>query len=82
MPRNYPPAFMTLSTLCEHLDLGERSVEELVRTGVLPRPLARRGKRLWVWRDCEQALLKLRQERDEEEAAARMRTTIQKMVGR
>lgn len=52
----YPPPFMCLSTLAEHICLSERAIEQWVSDGRLPPPKTRRGKRLWRWTEVVQYL--------------------------
>ncbi len=45
----YPPPFMDLRTLAEHICAGERSIERWVSMGTFPKPRLQEGKRLWEW---------------------------------
>ena len=45
----YPPPFMGLRLLAEHVDLGESTIEDLVKRGMFPKPRKVGGKRLWEW---------------------------------
>ena len=56
---NYPPPYQDMATLCEHLSLSARTIEDWVKTGKLPRPIDTGGKRLWKWKDVEAAMAKL-----------------------
>lgn len=47
----YPPPFMDLATLAEHICLGESTIEKHVREGTFPKPTTfQGGKKLWAWK--------------------------------
>lgn len=51
------PAFMACSTLAHELDVSETTVHEMVRRGVLPRPVKlSSGCARWCWDDVQRAL--------------------------
>lgn len=52
----YPPPFMDLPTLAEHICAGESTIEHWVKQGFLPPPKKVGGKRLWRWKDVERSL--------------------------
>jgi predicted site-specific integrase-resolvase len=52
----YPPPFMDLRTLAEHICASERSIENWVKMGTFPPPRMQGGKRLWRWKDVERHL--------------------------
>jgi hypothetical protein len=52
----YPPPFMDLATLAEHICCGESTIEKWVKEGILPEPRKVGGKRLWRWKEVEQHL--------------------------
>lgn len=52
----YPPPFMGLRTLAEHIDASESSIENWVKMGTFPKPRLQGGKRLWRWKDVERHL--------------------------
>lgn len=52
----YPPPFMDLRRLAEHICASERSIENWVKTGEFPAPRMQGGKRLWRWKDVERHL--------------------------
>ncbi len=52
----YPPPFMDLATLAEHVCAGETTIENWVKTGQFPAPRLQGGKRLWRWKDVERHL--------------------------
>ncbi len=54
--RHYPPPFMDLATLSEHICSGESTIENWVRTGIFPAPKKVGGKRLWQWKEVERHL--------------------------
>lgn len=65
MPPDRPPAYVSRSTLARELDMSESTVDEMVRRGVLPRPLRlSSGCVRWRWATVELALdsLSLRME--------------------
>lgn len=49
----YPPPWMDISTLCEHVCLCENTVDAWVKAGALPPARLRRGKRMWKWSEVE-----------------------------
>jgi len=54
------PAYVSRSTLAEQLDMSESTVDEMVRRGVLPRPLRlSNGCVRWCWASVEAALASL-----------------------
>lgn len=55
-----PPAYLSRSTLASQLDMSESTVDEMVRRGVLPRPLRlSNGCVRWSWAAVEAALASL-----------------------
>lgn len=53
-----PPAFMSVATLARELDCSESTVHEMVRRGVIPRPIKLSGGCVrWHWPDVQQALI-------------------------
>ena len=57
MPSDRPPAYVSRSTLARELDMSESTVDEMVRRGVLPRPLRlSSGCVRWRWASVELAL--------------------------
>lgn len=58
--RARPPSYLSRSTLAAELDVSESTVDEMVRRGVLPRPLRlSSGCVRWSWQAVEQALSSL-----------------------
>lgn len=55
-----PPAFLSRASLAAELDMSESTVDEMVRRGVLPRPLRlSNGCVRWSWAAVESALASL-----------------------
>lgn len=55
------PLYMNKRTLAEALDCSESTVDEMVRRGVLPRPVKlSAGCVRWCWRDVDNALASLK----------------------
>ena len=53
----YPPPFMDLATLAEHICCGESTIEKWVKEGNFPKPVTPPGgKRLWRWKEVEKHL--------------------------
>lgn len=52
----YPPPFMDLPTLAEHICAGESTIENWVKMGTFPKPKLQGGKRLWRWKAVERHL--------------------------
>jgi predicted DNA-binding transcriptional regulator AlpA len=52
----YPPPFMDLATLSEHICVGESTIESWVKLGQFPAPRKIGGKRLWQWKEVERHL--------------------------
>lgn len=60
LPDLRPPSYVCRATLARELDLSESTVDEMVRRGVLPRPLhLSAGCVRWCWKDVENALAAL-----------------------
>lgn len=78
MSLSYPPPYQDITTLAQHLCLGTRTVEELVRQGKLPGAIDICGKRLWSWK----AVCKVmdRAEAPELEHANRVREATRRAV--
>lgn len=56
-----PPAYPSRATLAQELDCAESTVDEMVRRGVLPKPLRlSNGCVRWCWSDVEGALASLK----------------------
>jgi predicted DNA-binding transcriptional regulator AlpA len=59
--RDRPPAFPSRSTLAHELDCAESTIDDMVKRGVLPRPLQlSSGCVRWCWADVETALSSLK----------------------
>lgn len=57
---NQPPAYLSKATLALQLDIAESTVDEMVRRGVLPKPVKLSpGCVRWSWIAVEQALASL-----------------------
>jgi predicted DNA-binding transcriptional regulator AlpA len=55
-----PPAFLSKATLAHELDMAESTVDEMVRRGVLPKPVRlSTGCVRWSWAAVEHALASL-----------------------
>jgi predicted DNA-binding transcriptional regulator AlpA len=52
----YPPPFMDLAALAQHICCGESTIEVWVKQGAFPAPVKQGGKRLWRWKDVERHL--------------------------
>lgn len=52
----YPPPFMDLRTLAEHICAGESTIENWVKLGTFPKPRLQGGKRFWRWKEVERHL--------------------------
>ncbi len=55
-PLNYPPPWQDMVTLCKHLCLSAKSVENWVAQGILPAPRKRGGKLMWKWAEVDARL--------------------------
>jgi predicted DNA-binding transcriptional regulator AlpA len=51
-----PPSFVSKATLAAELDLGESTIDDLVKRGVLPRPIRIGGSVRWSWASVQSAL--------------------------
>ena len=62
MSEQRPPAYPSKSTLAHELDCAESTVDELVRRGILPKPIRLTGGCVrWVWTEVELALNSLKE---------------------
>lgn len=52
----YPPPWQNISTLAEHICVGESTIENWVKVGLFPPPKRVGGKRLWSWKEVERYL--------------------------
>lgn len=60
MSSDRPPAYASKGTLAAQLDIAESTVDEMVRRGVLPKPLRlSSGCVRWRWDDVDKALASL-----------------------
>ena len=64
--RPYPPEFVSTATLAYLLDASERSIEEDVRRGFLPKPHFIGNKKRWHWSEVVQYLAARKPMTDEE----------------
>jgi predicted DNA-binding transcriptional regulator AlpA len=54
---NRPPAYLSRATLAHELDMAESTIDEMVRRGVLPKPVKlSTGCVRWSWIAVERAL--------------------------
>lgn len=57
-----PPAYLSKASLAVELDCSESTIDEMVRRGVLPKPLRlSNGCVRWSWADVEMALSSLKE---------------------
>ncbi len=57
MTEDRPPAYVSRNTLAHELDCAESTVDEMVKRGVLPKPLRlSNGCVRWCWNDVVMAL--------------------------
>jgi predicted DNA-binding transcriptional regulator AlpA len=57
MTRERPPSYLSRATLAAELDISESTVDEMVRRGVLPKPIRlSTGCVRWSWIAVESAL--------------------------
>lgn len=56
--RPYPPEFVSATTLAYLMDASERSIEEDVKRGFLPKPVFVGNKKRWYWPDIVKHLVK------------------------
>ena len=52
-PLPYPPPWMDMPTLCQHICASPNTVDSWVAKGVLPAPVKREGKQLWQWEQVQ-----------------------------
>jgi predicted DNA-binding transcriptional regulator AlpA len=58
-----PPSYLSCASLAHELDVSETTVQDMVRRGVLPKPLKLSGGCVrWCWADVEAALASLKQQ--------------------
>jgi predicted site-specific integrase-resolvase len=50
------PPWQDISTLCANICLSEATVDVWVKSGLLPPPRHRGGKRMWKWTEVESYL--------------------------
>lgn len=56
-----PPSYLSRATLARELDVSESTVDEMVRRGVLPKPLRlSSGCVRWCWQEVQVALVSLK----------------------
>jgi predicted DNA-binding transcriptional regulator AlpA len=61
MSEDRPPAYPSKSSLARELDCAESTVDELVRKGILPKPLRLTGGCVrWCWTEVVTALASLK----------------------
>lgn len=54
-----PPSFVSKATLAAELDIGESTVDDLVKRGMLPRPIKIGGSVRWCWATVQQSLISM-----------------------
>jgi predicted DNA-binding transcriptional regulator AlpA len=60
-PALRPPSYVSCATLARELDVSESTVNEMVRRGVLPRPIKlSAGCVRWCWNDVQVALASMK----------------------
>jgi predicted site-specific integrase-resolvase len=55
-PMSYPPPWMDMATLCEHICVSSPTVDKWVLEGILPPPRKRGGKLMWKWSEVDERL--------------------------
>lgn len=53
---NYPPPWMDMATLVEHICVSPSTVDNWVAQGILPPPRKRGGKLMWKWQEVDERL--------------------------
>lgn len=57
---NRPPSYLSCASLARELDVSESTVHDMVRRGVLPKPVKLSGGCVrWSWQDVQAALASL-----------------------
>jgi predicted DNA-binding transcriptional regulator AlpA len=57
-----PPTYVSRATLAAEIDIAESTVDDMVRRGVLPKPLRlSTGCVRWAWHEVETALQSLKE---------------------
>lgn len=54
---SYPPPYMTIDVLAQHLCVCPDTIERWTACGVLPKPAKPMGVRLWRWASIDKTLL-------------------------
>jgi predicted DNA-binding transcriptional regulator AlpA len=54
-----PPSYVSKATLAAELDIGESTVDDYVRRGVLPKPIRIGGNVRWCWAQIQASLASL-----------------------
>ncbi len=56
-----PPSYLSCASLARELDVSESTVHEMVRRGVIPKPVRLSGGCVrWCWADVEAAIASLK----------------------
>jgi predicted DNA-binding transcriptional regulator AlpA len=56
-----PPSYLSCASLARELDVSESTIHEMVRRGVLPKPVRLSGGCVrWCWADVEAAIASLK----------------------
>jgi predicted DNA-binding transcriptional regulator AlpA len=51
-----PPSYVSKATLAAELDMSETTVDQYVKSGLLPKPIRRGGSVRWCWAEVDAAL--------------------------
>ena len=54
-----PPSFVSRASLAAELEIGQSTVDDLVRRGVLPMPIKIGGSSRWSWAAVQEALVSM-----------------------
>ena len=74
-------AYLSRKSLATQLEIGESTVDEMVRRGVLPKPVRlSAGCVRWRWESVDRALLSLGGESPEQSVDADMRDAVRRAI--
>jgi len=81
-PLPYPPPWQDAATLCAHLCISERTLDDRVRQGLLPPARLWGGKRMWEWRVVEDYMRSALDKMDEAAIVRRVHDATKAISGR
>jgi predicted DNA-binding transcriptional regulator AlpA len=74
----YPPPWLDMPALCQHICCSATTVDTWVMQGILPAPRKRGGKQMWKWSEVDEWLTRGNENATPDAEAERIRNATRR----